>query len=280
MKTSLVCCLVAQSPSMLSVLLIKDFAFRLVTIVEIHCLLLPGNTGAAPSPSAGSSPPQRSQPFAGQSTNTRKSRFSNAPPSTVCPEAAAEVALAAGDSIAAMNAYMRLAAKHEEKQKPKPEQEDEGIEVVVKRREIPNGTAYEKRRTYAVYRTDGTRGHHMQDFIPPEEMAKFMAKCNDEAAQKHAEKLTERSKIGADNIGHKLLSKMGWKEGEGLGAGGAGAVAPVEAGAVKQDNLGLGAHAVGDVSADDDMYDQYRKRMMLGYKHRPNPLGNPRRAYY
>lgn len=26
----------------------------------------------------------------------------------------------------------------------------------------------------------------------------------------------------ADNVGHKLLSMMGWKEGEGLGAAGAG----------------------------------------------------------
>jgi len=30
----------------------------------------------------------------------------------------------------------------------------------------------------------------------------------------------------------------------------------------------------------DDIYEQYKKRMMLGYKFRPNPLGNPRKAYY
>ena len=34
------------------------------------------------------------------------------------------------------------------------------------------------------------------------------------------------------------------------------------------------------VTADDDAFEQYRKRMMLGYKHRPNPLGNPRKSYY
>lgn len=47
-----------------------------------------------------------------------------------------------------------------------------------------------------------------------------------------------------------------------------------------QDNLGLGAAAHGEVSAEDDMFEQYRKRMMLGYKYRPNPLGNPRKQYY
>jgi splicing factor 4 len=31
---------------------------------------------------------------------------------------------------------------------------------------------------------------------------------------------------------------------------------------------------------EDDPYEAYRKRMMLGYKYRPNPLGNPRRSYY
>jgi hypothetical protein len=28
----------------------------------------------------------------------------------------------------------------------------------------------------AVYKDDGSRGHHMNDYIPQEEMAKFMAK--------------------------------------------------------------------------------------------------------
>lgn len=30
--------------------------------------------------------------------------------------------------------------------------------------------------------------------------------------------MEKRKAIGADNIGHKLLSKMGWKEGEAVGA--------------------------------------------------------------
>lgn len=44
------------------------------------------------------------------------------------------------------------------------------------------------------------------------------------------------------------------------------------AGNVKKDNLGVGASQPGEVTPDDDIYEQYKKRMMLGYRHRPNPL--------
>lgn len=37
-------------------------------------------------------------------------------------------------------------------------------------------------------------------------------------------------------------------------------------------NLGVGAEQPGEVTPDDDIYEQYKKRMMLGYKFRPNPL--------
>lgn len=54
----------------------------------------------------------------------------------------------------------------------------------------------------------------MGDYIPQEELEKFLAACNDAAARKAAKEAAERSRIQADNVGHKLLSKMGWKEGE------------------------------------------------------------------
>lgn len=44
------------------------------------------------------------------------------------------------------------------------------------------------------------------------------------------------------------------------------------AGDVKKDHLGVGAQAPGEVTPEDDIYEQYKKRMMLGYRHRPNPL--------
>lgn len=53
----------------------------------------------------------------------------------------------------------------------------------------------------------------MGDYIPPEELDKFLAKCDDVAALKATKEAAEKAKIQADNVGHKLLSKMGWKEG-------------------------------------------------------------------
>jgi len=47
------------------------------------------------------------------------------------------------------------------------------------------------------------------------------------------------------------------------------------AGEVKTNTLGVGAHKPGEVTPDDDIYEQYKKRMMLGYRYRPNPLVLP-----
>ena len=43
--------------------------------------------------------------------------------------------------------------------------------------------------------------------------------------------------------------------------------------------MGVGMANPGEVTKDDDPFDQYRKRMQLAYKFRPNPNNNPRRAY-
>ena len=59
-----------------------------------------------------------------------------------------------------------------------------------------------------------------------------------------AQELEHRNAIRSDNIGHKLLSKMGWKEGQGVGAAGNGMTAPIQAGGMKGDNRGLGAQEV------------------------------------
>ena len=94
------------------------------------------------------------------------------------------------------------------------------------------------------------------------------------------------ARIQADNKGHQLLSKMGWREGQGLGSAGAGDAMPVGAkprggGGAVNDGLGLGAsNTAAEVTADDDPFEAYKKRMALGYRHRPNPLNNPRKAYY
>ncbi|XVF22983.1 hypothetical protein REPUB_Repub12eG0218000 [Reevesia pubescens] len=165
------------------------------------------------------------------------------------------------DPIAMMEFYMKKAAREEKMKQPKRSKD-----------EMPPPPSLQA--------TAMKKGHHMGDYIPPEELEKFLAACNDAAAQKAAKETAEKAKIQSDNVGHKLLSKMGWKEGEGLGSSKSGISDPIMAGDVKMNNLGVGAHHPGEVTPDDDIYEQYKKRMMLGYRHRPNPLNNPRKSYY
>lgn len=58
--------------------------------------------------------------------------------------------------------------------------------------------------------------------------------------------------------------------------------ARAQAGGYNSEKQGLGAGA-GEGGKDEgplDPFEAYRQRMQLGYKHRPNPLGNPRKSYY
>ncbi|XP_062194523.1 SURP and G-patch domain-containing protein 1-like protein isoform X2 [Phragmites australis] len=167
---------------------------------------------------------------------------------------------APSDPVALMEFYMKKAAQEERKRPPRQSKD-----------EMPPPPSLQG---------PPKKGHHMGDFIPPEELEKFMSRCNDAAAQKATKEAAEKAKIQADNIGHKLLSKMGWREGEGLGSERRGRADPIMAGDVKKDHLGVGAVQPGEVSAEDDIYEQYKKRMMLGYRYRPNPLNNPRKQYY
>ncbi|KAA3471515.1 SURP and G-patch domain-containing protein 1-like protein [Gossypium australe] len=164
------------------------------------------------------------------------------------------------DPIAMMEFYMKKAAQEEKMRTPKQSKD-----------EMPPPPSLQG---------SVKKGHHMGDYIPQEELEKFMAACNDAAAQKAAKETAQKAKIQSDNVGHKLLSKMGWKEGDGLGSSRKGIADPIMAGDVKMNNLGVGAHNPGEVTPDDDIYEQYKKRMMLGYRYRPNPLNNPRKAYY
>lgn len=174
----------------------------------------------------------------------------------------------AADPISMMEFYMKKAAQEEKMRRPRQSKD-----------EMPPPASLQG--SSATPSSDsGKRGHHMGDYIPPEELDKFLAKCDDVAAVKATKEAAEKAKIQADNVGHKLLSKMGWKEGEGIGSSRKGMADPIMAGDVKTNNLGVGASAPGEVNPEDDIYEQYKKRMMLGYKHRPNPLGNPRKAYY
>ncbi|CAK9154892.1 unnamed protein product [Ilex paraguariensis] len=105
-----------------------------------------------------------------------------------------EPSMAAGaDPITMMEFYMKKAAQEERRRQPRQSKD-----------EMPPPASLQAGLA--------KKGHHMGDYIPPEELEKFLATCNDVAAQKAAREAAERAKIQADNIGHRLLSKMGWKE--------------------------------------------------------------------
>ncbi|CAK1581009.1 unnamed protein product [Parnassius mnemosyne] len=123
--------------------------------------------------------------------------------------------------------------------------------------------------------------HHIGDFLPPEELKKFMEKYSAIKSGKEPDLSDYKEfKLKEDNVGFKMLQKLGWNEGQGLGAEGSGIVEPINKANQPVANLGLGASSSDMVSSEDDEFDAYRKRMMLAYRFRPNPLNNPRRPYY
>ncbi|NXB96934.1 SUGP1 protein, partial [Vidua chalybeata] len=51
-------------------------------------------------------------------------------------------------------------------------------------------------------------------------------------------------------------------------------------GTTTMDGAGFGIERPAELTKEDDEYEAFRKRMMLAYPFRPNPLNNPRRPYY
>ena len=71
-----------------------------------------------------------------------------------------------------------------------------------------------------------------------------------------------RAGIGQDNIGNKLLQKMGWSEGSGLGRAGQGRVDPVEA-RRRSATAGLGASGSNYDHDPSDTYKESAKKAMF-----------------
>ncbi|XP_036411997.1 SURP and G-patch domain-containing protein 1 isoform X2 [Colossoma macropomum] len=140
----------------------------------------------------------------------------------------------------------------------------------------------EKTREWAEQLTEMGKGKHfIGDFLPPDELEKFMEtfKALKEGRDPDYSEYKE-FKLTVENIGFKMLMKMGWKEGEGLGTEGQGIKNPVNRGTTAVDGAGFGVDRPAELTKNDDEYDAFRKRMMLAYRFRPNPLNNPRRPYY
>ncbi|XP_039188932.1 SURP and G-patch domain-containing protein 1 [Crotalus tigris] len=140
----------------------------------------------------------------------------------------------------------------------------------------------DKTREWAEQLTQMGRGKHfIGDFLPPDELEKFMEtfKALKEGREPDYSEYKE-FKLTVENIGYQMLMKMGWKEGDGLGSDGQGIKAPVNKGVTAVDGAGFGIDRPADLSKNDDEYEAFRKRMMLAYRFRPNPLNNPRRPYY
>ncbi|XP_075681609.1 SURP and G-patch domain-containing protein 1 isoform X2 [Rhinoderma darwinii] len=140
----------------------------------------------------------------------------------------------------------------------------------------------DKTREWAEQLTEMGRGKHfIGDFLPPDELDKFMEtfKALKEGREPDYSEYKE-FKLTVENIGYQMLVKMGWKEGDGLGSDGKGIKNPVNKGSTTVDGAGFGIDRPADLSKSDDEYEAFRKRMMLAYRFRPNPLNNPRRPYY
>ncbi|XP_042333833.1 SURP and G-patch domain-containing protein 1 [Sceloporus undulatus] len=140
----------------------------------------------------------------------------------------------------------------------------------------------DKTREWAEQLTQMGRGKHfIGDFLPPDELDKFMEtfKALKEGREPDYSEYKE-FKLTVENIGYQMLMKMGWKEGDGLGSDGQGIKAPVNKGVRAINGAGFGIDRPADLTKEDDEYEAFRKRMMLAYRFRPNPLNNPRRPYY
>ncbi|PVV02624.1 hypothetical protein BB560_002918 [Smittium megazygosporum] len=139
--------------------------------------------------------------------------------------------------------------------------------------------------------TEASKGkHHIADFLPSDKLNEFDRKIQQirgnvqgEGSQNHKTLISgsdDRNTIQSTNKGFMLLKKYGWGEGEGLGVQSQGVTKPISVQQPEPSNAGLGTQQPHAINKEDDEFELYRKKMMMAYKYRPNPLNNPRRQYY
>jgi len=158
---------------------------------------------------------------------------------------------------------------------------DAYISTLKKRDKKKNDTRYDRANEMSIF--NGGSSHHIGDYLPEEELSKFKRAARERKMNRERD---ERHRLTNQNRGHAMLRKLGWNEGQGLGRQSQGMRTPVSSRMSKKEtNSGVGGKDAGgrkpwDPEKGDDEFDLYKKKMMLSYRYRPNPLGNPRKDYY
>ncbi|CAG8712780.1 26898_t:CDS:2, partial [Racocetra persica] len=131
-----------------------------------------------------------------------------------------------------------------------------------------------KRAALLTAQAEAKRAHHIADFLPKDELEKFEQKVKAVKTGGTPPEFEDyaTNKLDQSNIGFKMLMKQGWQAGSGLGKTGEGIAAPINKADTRPANAGLGQTKPEGVDEEDDEFEIYRKRMMLAYRFRPNPL--------
>ncbi|NXO46490.1 SUGP1 protein, partial [Locustella ochotensis] len=140
----------------------------------------------------------------------------------------------------------------------------------------------DKTREWAEQLTQMGRGKHfIGDFLPPDELEKFMEtfKALKELSEPQILGIYEIKPIpdSIQTLGLGVPGRFRWRS---RGRGAVVPFPPLRRGTTALDGAGFGIERPAELTKEDDEYEAFRKRMMLAYRFRPNPLNNPRRPYY
>ncbi|XP_049533768.1 RNA-binding protein 5-B-like [Anopheles darlingi] len=109
------------------------------------------------------------------------------------------------------------------------------------------------------------RAKYGEDDAPPVNRSKerFQRELEKQTTSSYQQSASVSAPISQNNVGNKLLQKMGWSEGQGLGKSNQGRVNIIEAEArVANVGLGIKANSAAQFSRTTDDYKTYIKKMM------------------